>query len=74
MDIIRDWKKLKEMKCPKCGCVLLTNDAKDWYRCCSCDFKIRSTRFDEIINGLYKPKSQINNEEEEDNLSKLNNL
>jgi hypothetical protein len=70
MDI--DWKKLKDMKCPKCGCALLTYDTESKYRCCSCSFRIRSARFDEIINGLYKPKSQINNEE--DNLSALNNL
>ena len=60
------------MKCPECGCKLLVYDTESKYRCCSCKFRIRSQRFDEIVNDLYKPKFQ--RAIIEDNQEALNNL
>lgn len=59
------------MKCPKCRGQLLNNGSEILHEASTCDFKIGMTKFIEIVNNLYKPKSR---REEIDNLSELNNL
>ena len=67
-----NWKALADMECPKCACRLLKNQIG--YACCSCTFKIRESKFNDIINSLSRPKSRVVRDEVEDNLSDLNNL
>ena len=68
-----DWKALENMECPKCGCKLLKNQIG--YGCCACSFKIRESRFNEMINSMMRPPSRSSvRDEVEDNLSDLNNL
>jgi hypothetical protein len=67
-----NWQALNEMECPRCGCGLLRSEIG--YGCCSCNFKIRETKFNDIINSLYKPKGRVMRDDYEDNLSDLNNL
>lgn len=69
---ITNWKALEDMECPKCACRLLRSELG--YNCCSCSFKIRESKFNDIINSLSRPKSRIVRDEVEDNLSDLNNL
>jgi len=71
---ITNWKALKDMECPKCGCRLIKNQVG--YGCCACDFKIREEKFNNIINSmsLVKPRSRVVEDDYERNLSDLNNL
>lgn len=52
-----DWNNLRNMKCPSCG-ERLTERAVG-YSCTNttqCDYKISFERFASIINKMYKPK------------------
>lgn len=69
---ITNWKALEDMECPKCACRLLKNEIG--YGCCSCSFKIRESKFNDIINSMNRPRRMIERDEVEDNLSGLNNL
>lgn len=70
-----NWKSLEQLECPKCQCSL---SKSEWgYNCSNevCDFKISESRFNEIINSMYQPKFRKPiRDEQEDNLSDLNNL
>jgi hypothetical protein len=69
---ITNWKALEDMECPKCGCGLLKNEVG--YGCCSCSFKIREAKFNDIINSMSRPRRREERDEVEDNLHDLNNL
>lgn len=71
MDINMNWDRLKDMRCPDCGAILINKQDDSHIRCCLCNFKIRHLRFEEIINGMYKPEVEVR---ERDNLSELINL
>lgn len=67
------WKRLKDNRCPECNAILMLS-RDNYYRCSACSFKVREVRFNEIILGLYKPKSFNPDNEVEDNQRDLNNL
>ncbi len=64
-----NWNNLKNNRCPKCNSYL--GNSVFEICCNSCDFKCSITKFDEIVDSLYKPKKQYIND---DNSSALNNL
>lgn len=63
------WERLKKMKCPKCAAVLIRDRMYAKYRCSGCEFWIKEKKYNDIVNGFYKPEDR-----EEDNLEQLNNL
>ena len=68
------WQNLKKNKCPNCGNYLAEPPEgilKTNYYCPPCGFNISKTKFDEIVNSLYKPKRKV---EIEDNQQGLNEL
>lgn len=65
------WNRLKSMKCPECGAVLIVKP--EWIHCSACSVKMRPAKFEEIVNDLYKPKGQ-RKYEDDSNQSELNNL
>lgn len=67
-----NWKNLQNMECPKCSCRLIKSEVG--YGCCSCNFKIRESKFNDIINNIMRPKSRVVEDDFERNLSDLNNL
>ncbi len=68
-----NWKALKDVECPKCGCRLIKNEIG--YGCCSCSFKIREAKFNEIINSMMSVKAWASQRDEvEDNLRGLSDL
>lgn len=71
-----NWKKLKDNKCPKCDRLL--KEEKHAYKCSSrtCDFLVSKSKFDSIIRNLYiqAERSQYRNIDEDENLSRLNEL
>jgi len=69
---ITNWKALEDMECPKCACGLLKSEIG--YNCCSCNFKIRESKFNDIINSMSRPKSRIVEDDYDRNLGDLNNL
>jgi len=74
-NIIRNnmnWENLKLMLCPKCGKPLkgfIDIKCQDQNKC---KFTIGSKAFDNLVTKMYKPKQKDTQEEE--NLSRLNNL
>lgn len=60
-----DWKKLQEMKCPKCGAKISDEHSTMCYQCTrgergseatSCDFFVGYERFQKLINEMMMPK------------------
>ncbi len=78
-----NWNNLKNMKCPKCGYDLITNNTgsvrmigcEDEEKC---DFVIRKDRFDSLIDDIYKGKSKSSYKpqfgDDSKNLEYLNNF
>lgn len=67
------WINLKSMKCPQCGKALkmfLDFKCQDQKKC---KFSISTKKFEDVVNKLYLPKNSYE-VQEENNLSKLNNL
>lgn len=67
-----NWENLKSMLCPQCGKPLkgfIDIKCQDQNKC---KFTIGSKKFDELVTKMYKPK--IKDTQEEENLSRLNNL
>ncbi len=70
-----NWKNLKNNKCPKCLGVLTHDKDNMILYCDDCgDFKIGEERFEEIVNGLYKPKKRQQEDEDERRMAELNNF
>jgi len=78
-----NWNNLKNMKCPKCGIELVTNNSgKERMIGCgndeNCDFRISLTRFNSLVDDLYKGKGKIGYKpqfgDDLENLEKLSNL
>lgn len=68
-----NWSSLKNFKCPKCLGDLERGETL--HTCESCDFRIGTTRFDQIVNGMHNPKkNRFSDNEQEENQSDLNNL
>lgn len=69
-----NWNELKNNQCPVCieelsheGLMILCSNDE-------CDFSISRKKFDSLINKIYEPNHRRSTNEEEDNLSALNNL
>jgi hypothetical protein len=75
------WQHLKDMLCPKCGAALKwsalgNGNQKRFpaYACTKCDFKISKTKFESVVNSLYKGRQPSTETLSEDQrLSELNN-
>lgn len=70
-----NWHNLKRNECPKCSSPL-NGRILDLVKTCSdkeCDFKINNGKFDALLKKLFKANPRITDEEEE-NLSELNNF
>lgn len=61
------------MLCPKCAEPLKRDSEARIVSCTSCSFGIGYQRFDEVVQSLYKPKTE-RTPDIEDNLSELNNM
>ena len=61
------WSNLKEYKCPKCGKDLKKEDKL--ISCTYCDFKIKESRYNEIVKSQFNRNSepQVDWEELEEN-------
>ena len=71
------WNKLKDYKCPKCLEDLTRNIETKRFECLSCgEFSISEVRFNELITQEFhrKKKEPTSFIDEDDNLSRLNNL
>lgn len=70
------WEKLKDWKCPKCTTHMLQENGmlSDNLTCTNpfCDFKIKKTKFEEIVARLYKKEDRSFDPDQR--LSELNNL
>ena len=68
------WRRLKDMQCPKCGGTLKETTV-DGYQCevPLCRMYISYDKFRSIINGLYQPKKYPDRTEER-NRNWLNEL
>ena len=67
-----NWKKLKDNKCPECATRLLSKNGSH-YGCVNCGFSISHTRFDMLVNELYKNNTKPY-QFQGDNAEELNNL
>ena len=65
------WSNLKNIKCPQCSSALIPDTEGDLFKCHTCQFMITKTKFEKVVNNLYKPSKRA---PDEDNLSALNNL
>lgn len=64
------WRRLKDMKCPKCNSDVKSGLLSDEITCTNCDFRISRVKFDKIVGDLYRPKAE--RDAIEDNLAEWN--
>ena len=72
-----NWKKLLDFRCAKghcTGCLSEPTHNRKIYVCDECEFVIRKSKFNEIINKMQRPNQQKHYRDHLQNLSDLNNL
>lgn len=71
------WSRLKNNCCPKCNNLLQAKGIIETVFECTkttCDFSISESRFNEIVQDMYRPRRYQMTPSEYDNLAALNNL
>lgn len=66
------WTNLKIMRCPACGRPVQQEILKGMVECKSCNFGVGIDKFEEIVQGMYRPKMRM--PEAQDNQEALNSL
>jgi hypothetical protein len=66
------WNRLKNNCCANCNGNLALDGSM--YKCEDCEFMISVSKFESLVGKMYSPKAPKNDDEMEDNLSKLNNM
>lgn len=74
------WRNLLKYQCPECfsqlEAVLNPHIGVTQHKCTICAFKIGIDKFENMVDSMRRsrPRRPYNNNDEDDNLSKLNNL